>query len=177
MLEVLITSKTRVKLLVKFFLEPDSEAYLRQLAEEFGESTNSVRVELNRLTEAGLLTSTQRGNTIVYKANQNFPLYHEIRSIVSKKVGIEAIVEDVIKRLKGVEEAYFKNTIFQANTSSPTIELLIVGNDINLIVLHDLIDKAQFLLNRKIVVEVRPRDEFESLSEVDREGYVLFWRR
>jgi len=53
-LDSLITSQTRVKLLLRFFLNPESRSYLRELAEEFGESTNSVRVELNRLTEAGL---------------------------------------------------------------------------------------------------------------------------
>ena len=61
MLEALITSKTRVRLLVRFFLNPTMKAYLRQLADEFGESTNSVRVELNRLTEAGILESEAVG--------------------------------------------------------------------------------------------------------------------
>lgn len=176
MLEVLITSKTRVKLLVKFFLEPDSEAYLRQLAEEFGESTNSVRVELNRLTEAGLLTSTQRGNTIVYKANQNFPLYHEIRSIVSKKVGIEAIVEDVIKRLKGVEEAYFKNNIFNSSQGDIKIELLLVGKNINQDILNDLIEKASVLLNKDILVELTTSEGFENLETNKKQQFVLFWK-
>jgi DNA-binding GntR family transcriptional regulator len=176
MLEVLITSKTRIKLLVKFFLEPDSEAYLRQLAEEFGESTNSVRVELNRLTEAGLLISSQRANTVVYKANENFPLYHEIRSIVSKKVGIEAIVEDVLKRLKGVQTAYFKNTIFQASSEVMKIELLLVGENINEVVLHDLIHKAKILLNKEILVDLLTLEEFESMEEKDKGGFVLFWR-
>ena len=54
MLDSLITSKTRVKLL-KFFMNPETRSYLRSLAEEFGESTNAVRVELNRLEKAGIL--------------------------------------------------------------------------------------------------------------------------
>jgi len=62
MLESLITSQTRIKLLLKFFLNPESKSYLRELAEEFGESTNSVRLELNRLTQAGLLTSAENGS-------------------------------------------------------------------------------------------------------------------
>jgi len=64
-LDSLITSQTRVKLLLKFFLNPERRSYLRELAEEFGESTNSVRVELNRLNEAGLLTSFDEGRTKV----------------------------------------------------------------------------------------------------------------
>jgi len=72
-LDSLITSQTRVKLLLKFFLNPESRSYLRELADEFGESTNSVRVELNRLSEAGLLTSAGEGRTKVYRANTNHP--------------------------------------------------------------------------------------------------------
>ncbi|MFM8685421.1 MAG: ArsR family transcriptional regulator, partial [Bacteroidota bacterium] len=69
MLDTLITSKTRIKLLLKFFSHQANASYLRLLAEEFEESTNSVRVELNRLTQAGLLQSYQEGNTVQYKAN------------------------------------------------------------------------------------------------------------
>ena len=61
MLESLITSKTRIKLLLKFLINPGTKAYLRELAKEFGESTNSVRLELNRLTKANLLESQNRG--------------------------------------------------------------------------------------------------------------------
>jgi predicted ArsR family transcriptional regulator len=74
MLDALITSKTRVRLLVKFFLNPTMKSYLRQLADEFGESTNAVRVELNRLTEAGILESEANGNVINYKAKESHPL-------------------------------------------------------------------------------------------------------
>jgi hypothetical protein len=62
LLDSLITSKTRVKLLLKFFLNPETKAYLRGLSDEFGESSNGVRLELNRLTKAGLLTSESDGN-------------------------------------------------------------------------------------------------------------------
>ena len=55
MLESLITSKTRLRLLIKFFLNIANKGYLNSLANEFGESTNSVRKELNNLSSAGYL--------------------------------------------------------------------------------------------------------------------------
>ena len=55
MLDSLVKSKTRIKLLLIFFINPETRAYLWELAKEFGESTNSVRLELNRLTKAKLL--------------------------------------------------------------------------------------------------------------------------
>ena len=73
MLDALITSKTRVRLLVKFFLNPTMKSYLRELASEFEESTNSVRLELNRLKEAGLLESEAKGNLVMYNAKTTHP--------------------------------------------------------------------------------------------------------
>jgi len=67
MIESLITSKTRVKLLLKFFLNSDTTSYLRGLESEFGESTNSIRVELNRLEEAGLLITASDGNKKMFR--------------------------------------------------------------------------------------------------------------
>ena len=57
MLEALITSKTRIKLLLKFFLNSGNSAYLRGLEPEFGGSTNAIRQELNRLENANLLVA------------------------------------------------------------------------------------------------------------------------
>jgi len=62
MLDTLITSKTRIKLLLKFFLNSNASSYLRNLEGEFGESTNGIRLELNKFEKAGLLQSQVSGN-------------------------------------------------------------------------------------------------------------------
>ena len=84
MLETLITSKTRLKLLLKFFLNSNSSSYLRELESEFHESTNAIRLELNRFEEAGLLQSQTKGNKKFYHANTDHPLYPDINSILLK---------------------------------------------------------------------------------------------
>ena len=66
MIEGLITSKTRIKLLLKFFLNSETKSYLRSLESEFDESSNSIRVELNRLEAAGLLQSNLEGNKKIF---------------------------------------------------------------------------------------------------------------
>ena len=88
MLETLITSKTRLKLLLKFFMNPGTKAYLRELASEFGESTNGIRPELNSLTKAKLLKFSNIGRTVVYRANKDHTLFTDIQSFVQKYVGI-----------------------------------------------------------------------------------------
>ena len=60
MLDSLITSKTRLRLLIKFFLNIANTGYLNGLENEFGESTNYVRKELNNLTSAGYLEKQRK---------------------------------------------------------------------------------------------------------------------
>ncbi|MBK8611204.1 MAG: hypothetical protein IPL84_15000 [Chitinophagaceae bacterium] len=106
MIETLISSKTRVKLLLKFFLNSRTKAYLRSLETEFEESTNAIRLELNRFEKAGMLESDMEGNKKFFKANPKHPLFSNLQQIVRKYVGIDTIIENVINNLGQVEEVY-----------------------------------------------------------------------
>jgi len=75
MLDTLISSQTRLKLLLKFFLNSSTSSYLRDLESEFGESTNAIRLELNRFEQAGLLSSASIGNKKMFSANTQHPLF------------------------------------------------------------------------------------------------------
>ena len=92
MIETLISSKTRVKLLLKFFLNSQATAYLRNLEDEFGESTNAIRLELNKFEEAKMLTSEPVGKKKVFKVNTAHPLFRDLHNIVMKYVGLDQIV-------------------------------------------------------------------------------------
>ncbi len=99
MLDSLVTSQTRIKLLKKFFLNSSTKAHLRGLETEFGESSNAIRVELNRFERSGLLTSLRDGNKKVFQANSSHPLFSDIHSIIMKETGIDRVIEKVIHRL------------------------------------------------------------------------------
>lgn len=149
MLETLVTSKTRFRLILKFFLNSSSSSYLKELAKEFGESSNSVRLELNRFEKAGLLQSEISGNRKLYHANIFHPLYKDINSIISKTIGIDHIIEQVVTKLGDVDEAYITGD-FAIGKNGKTIDILLIGNDINKDYLLALIDKTESLINRKI---------------------------
>ena len=104
MLNTLITSRTRLRLLIKFFVNIANESYLNSLANEFGESTNSVRKELNNLSSAGQLNKQSKNNKIIYKANTKHPLFKIIQKIIHKHLGIEDILETVYNRIGDVEK-------------------------------------------------------------------------
>ena len=163
LLESLITSKTRIKLLLKFFLNPETRAYLQELATEFGESSNGIRVELNRLTEAKLLQSKNSGRTVLYKANTNHALYQDIRNVVRKYVGIDRLVEDLVAELGQVDAAYITGD-YARGVDSGLIDLVLVGQ-VNPDSLRKAIEKTGKLIRRKIRPLVLNKKEFRQLRK------------
>jgi hypothetical protein len=106
LLSGIIASKTRIKLLVRLFFNPEAQAYLRELAQEFNVSTNAVREELNQLTKAQLLTTKKSGRQVNYTANREHPLFPELRSMVAKVMGLDQVIESILSRLGELDKAY-----------------------------------------------------------------------
>ncbi len=149
MLESIITSKTRLNLLIKFFVNIANKGYLNSLATEFGESTNSVRKELNNLTKAGYLIKKDHKNKIFYSANQNHPLFETLQSIVHKHLGIEDILQKIMKNIGKINKIILLGD-YAMGIDSGTIEVLIVGNNINKKYIDDIQPKIENKIKRKI---------------------------
>ena len=149
MLDSLITSKTRLRLLIKFFLNIANKGYLNGLANEFGESTNSIRKELNNLSSAGYLKKYSENNKVIYKANDSHPLFKIIQKIVKKHLGIEEILETVLKRIGEVNKIMILGD-YAEGIDSGHIEILIVGDKISKDYLRDITPKIEKKINRKV---------------------------
>jgi hypothetical protein len=176
MIEALISSKTRIKLLLKFFLNSSNKAYLRGLEEEFGESSNAIRLELNKLEQVGMISSDVQGNKKFFTANTRHPLFFDLHSIIKKYVGIDTIIENVISQLGDVEKVYLTGD-FAKGMNANTIDLELVGA-VNTNYLTELIGKAEPLVKRKIRYVVYTAEEYSALKD-ERKGYekLLIWNR
>jgi hypothetical protein len=173
MLEDLITSKTRIKLLLKFFINSKTTAYLRNLETEFGESTNAIRQELNRFEKAGLLSSSFSGNKKVFQANTNHPFFPEIHKILMKYVGIDQIVDEVVVRVGNLLKAYVTGDFAQGKTGK-VIDILLIGDQFNIPYLVKLIQKAEETTSLKIrYITALPCDEDEYINHG--ENALLIW--
>ena len=158
----LISSKTRIKLLVRFFFNPSTRSYLRELANEFNVSTNSVREELNQLTRTELLTSQKSGRQVFYKANQEHPLFPELKSMVIKVMGIDQDIEGIVTRLGDLEKAYLLDDYAEGKDTG-IIDLLLVG-DIDQYHLNDLSRKTERYIKRKIRTLVLSWEEYKAFE-------------
>jgi len=163
MIDSLITSKTRIKLLIRFFLNPNSKSYLRELASEFGESTNSVRVELNRLADAQILKSESEGRRKVYQANDKHPLFSDIQNIVKKTLGLDQLVERLTSQLGDLKQAFLVGD-YAKGIDSGLIDLVLVG-DVEKEQAEKLALKIEKVINRKIRVLILNTEEFDRLKD------------
>jgi hypothetical protein len=174
-LDTLITSKTRLKLLLKFFLNSGSRAHLRNLETEFGESTNAIRLELNKFEQAGLLKSEVDGNKKVFRANTAHPLFQDIHNILLKTIGFDQIIDRVVTQLGNVEKAYVAGD-FARGMDAQIIDLVIVGNEINQEYLVNLVAKTEELISRKIRYVIFKPDEFEKYrGKMTERDLLLIW--
>lgn len=174
LLSGIIGSKTRIKLLVRFFFNPDTHSYLRELASEFGISTNAVREELNQLTKAELLTSSKNGRQIHYTANQSHPLFPELRSMVRKAIGIDQIIDSIVTRLGDLEAAYLIDDYAEGKDTG-IIDLVLVGN-IDPYHLNDLSRKTERYIKRKIRTLVMNREEYDDfLKTFKQRPMAMVW--
>jgi predicted nucleotidyltransferase len=177
MIDALISSKTRVKLLLKFFLNEGTQAYLRSLEEEFGESTNGIRLELNRFEKAGMLESSVEGNKKLFRANKKHPLFSDMQSIVRKFVGLDKIVDSIVSRLGDLERVYVTGS-FAKGLDSNIIDVVFVGN-VDKGYLLSLVEKAEKTIKRKIRFVTFLPEEFsiKKIKEGDSEPLLLWSRK
>ena len=149
MLGELITSKTRLRLLIKFFVSQANRGYLNGLATEMGESTNAIRKELNHLHAAGYLQKEKSNNKIQYKANTKHPMFTVLQKVILKHLGLEDAVEIVLERMGDVEQIILIGD-YAKGIDSGKIEIIIVGQDLNTSYVKNLEDKLEKLISRKV---------------------------
>ena len=177
MIETLISSKTRIKLLLKFFLNSKNTAYLRNLEEEFGESTNAIRLELNKFEKAGFLASASEGNKKIFSVNTKHPLFKDINSIILKMVGIEYVVDFVLQRIGDLEKVYLVGNMSRGKETN-IIDLVLVGDNLNKAFLIEQIEKAEKKIGKKIRFVHFGVSEFD-ISKIKEPGIhpLLIWSR
>lgn len=151
MLGSIITSKTRLKLLIKFFVNSANKGYLRGIAEEFNESTNAIRKELNQLSEAGYLIKSQENNKIFYRANIEHPLFQSLQNLVRTFLGIDQAIDYFLNRTGDVHQVALLGDYANGNDSG-TIEILITGEDIDSAYLLQLSGKIEKMLGKNIKI-------------------------
>ena len=162
MLNTLITSKTRLRILIKFFVNAANNGYLNGLANEFNESTNSIRKELNNLSEAGYLSKSKNNNKIIYRANTSHPMFRILQKIVRQHLGLEDIVETVINRIGDINTIAITGD-YARGIDSGKIELIINGSTVDVDYLEGIKPKIKKKIGRDVSFSVNEKLDLNTL--------------
>lgn len=159
--------------MLKFFLNAQSKGYLRSLEHEFGESTNAIRLELNKFEAAGMLKSEHEGNKKVFSANCKHPLFENLHNLAIKYVGLDRIVNNITERLGDVEAVYLVGDYAEGRDSG-IIDLFVLAPHLNIEYLINLLSKAELEIERKIRY-AHFKTQFEIQKLLDQQSHLLIW--
>lgn len=168
MLESLITSKTRLRLLIKFFMNVNDEGYLRGLASDLNESSNGIRKELINLQKAGILTRNEQkvtGNQIVYKVNAQNPFFGLIQKLIFKHVGFDNLAKIIFENCTNLHRIFVIGD-YAKGMDTGTIEVVIEGDALS--------QKNSFLLSQKIEDEIHKKTTLFYTNCHDNSGLLIF---
>ena len=149
-------------MLIKFFVSAANNGYLNGLANEFNESTNSIRKELNNLSSAGYLSKSKENNRVVYNANTSHPMFSVLQKIVRRHLGLEDIVETVIERIGNVDQIALTGK-YAMGIDSGNIEIIINGSNVNKEYLENIKPKIKKKIGRKVSFLLNQRLDSNSI--------------
>ena len=152
-------------MLIKFFVSAANKGYLNGLANEFNESTNSIRKELNNLSDAGYLLKSKQNNRIIYNADINHPLFKVLQKIVRQHLGLEEIVETVICRMGDLDIIALTGD-YAKGIDSGIIQIVIIGNNVNKEYFEQLKPKIKDRISRDV--------NFIIKNSVPKDGIILY---
>ena len=142
----LLFGQTRGRILATLYDKPDCTFFVRQLARHINGSAGTVQRELTTLTAAGLILRSDRENQVLYRANQNHPVFAELHSLLAKTTGVfHMLSEALAPTAQNIEFAFVYGSFARGEENARSdIDLMVIGE----ITLDDLLDRIAPLENK-----------------------------
>ncbi len=157
-----LRSKARQRLLAYYFTNPAARLHLRDLAERLSIDPSNLSRELHRLENEGLFRSEVSGRQKYFQLNREYPLFDEVRSIVSKTIGAVPLIAQSLKKIEGIEEAYLYGSFARNQQDAASdIDVLMIGNPKGE-ALAEAMQKLERQLGREVNYTVLTRKELDS---------------
>lgn len=161
LLEDIIISRVRVKILTLFLSHPGTIFHVRDIVRKVSEEINAVRRELAHMEKAGMVTKEQRANRLFYSFRKDYPLYYELLELIGKTNGFGADILKQKARLGKLKFVMLSGRYLRGVTKkSPTdVDVLVVGTVV-LPELAQLVKAEEVRREREINYTVMTEEEF-----------------
>lgn len=165
-------TETRLRVLGLLYGQADRSFYTNEILRATGMGVGTVKRELDRLKDAGILTLSKTGNQLHYQANPTCPVYNELRSIVKKTVGLVDPVADALAPLSAnIDLAFiFGSVASGSETPGSDIDLLVIG-DVQFSTIVKKLHPVQEALGREINPKTFTRSQWERKLK-DKDAFV-----
>ena len=173
MLTQLFGSGTRARVIEWLFTHPDETYYVRQLSEILALDSTNLSKELDKLFQLGILSRTRSGNQKHYSANQESPIFVDLRNIVIKTSAIAERLRTFLKPVRDKIEIAFIYGSFASGSFSKSsdLDLMVVG-DVDYLELVALVRKLSKEIGREVNTSCFTSSEFE--EKLKEKGFI--WR-
>jgi len=156
-------TNSQARILRWLFGHPERSFHLSELRRLTGLASASLQRELNRLAEAGLIHSERVGNLRRFQANPQSPVFHELIALTRKTLGIEPMLREALQPMESrLRVAFVYGSVAkQTDTAQSDIDLMLVGEQLRLSDVLDLLIPLETELGRKINPACYTPAEFE----------------
>jgi DNA-binding transcriptional ArsR family regulator len=121
------SSRSKAEILRLLFGLDRRDYHLRELSRRSGLALRTVQQELARLAQAGLVTARRDGNRVYYQANQQNPVYGDLRSMVLKTAGLVGVLQGALQ-IPGIELAFVFGSVASGKAHADSdVDLMIIG--------------------------------------------------
>ncbi len=156
----IIFPRVRAEVLRLLFAHGGKELHLRDLARKSGLALGTMQGELEKLSQADLVTSRPDGNRRYYRANTSHPIFVDLQQIVLKTAGLRDVLSDALAGVNGIEVAFVFGSLASGDGKAASdVDLLVIG-DVSLRTLAPLLRVASEKLGREINPVTLTSDEF-----------------
>jgi uncharacterized protein len=162
LLEDIIISRVRVKILSLFLTHPGMIFHVRDIVRRVDEEINAVRRELAHMEDAGMVAKEQRANRLFYNFRKDYPLYFDLLELVAKTTNLGMDIIKNRQKLGRLKFAMISGRYVRGMTKKSTndVDLLIVGSVV-LPELSQMVKAEEARREREINYTVMTEEEFE----------------
>jgi predicted nucleotidyltransferase len=158
------TSEVRRQVLAAFYASPGLVTHARELARRLGHPSQVVGRELRRLEHAGILVSEAVGRSRRYRVNVDSPIAGDVRGLVLRTIGVDALIDSALSGIAGIEEAWiFGSHARGTERASSDIDLLLIG-PVDRAALSERLVEVEQELGRDVNVVAYTRAELADLE-------------
>lgn len=154
-------SKNRALLLRLFFTYPKRPYYIQEIGRILKKKPGVFQRDLNNLAKEGILKSFYKANARYFKINKEYPLYKQLKEIISKTIGVEGSLKEALSKIEGIKSTFiFGSYAKEEERAISDIDLFIIGNpDENKLI--ESISKLEKELDREINYHIYSEKDIE----------------